>query len=97
VKNKGVLVFQTLAIMLSGYLDYLTTVIGLRNGAHEVNGLMRHVIDNYGNDGFLYTKLGFGVIFSVGLRRRPVAALVMVLITLAVVANNLRVLDRLLT
>jgi hypothetical protein len=97
MKSRGVLALQTLALLLSSYLDYITTVIGMRQGAHEVNGLMRYVIENYGNDGFLYTKLGFGIVFSVCLRKRPVAALAVVLVTLLVVANNLRVIDRLLS
>jgi hypothetical protein len=88
--------FQGLLILGTQFLDYKTTVIGLGLGAHELNGPMRHVIENYGIEIMLYVKLAVGVIATIVLRRRPVAAAVLTAMFLAAGINNLFVIARLL-
>ena len=87
---------QAALILGTQFLDYKTTVIGLRLGAHEMNGPMRLVLDNYGTNGMLVLKLGVGTLAAVMLRRRPVAAALMCGLFLAAGINNLLVIERLL-
>ena len=80
-----------LLIILTQYLDCLTTEIGLRLGAAEANALSGYLIENYGHTGFLAIKLAAGVLFAVGVRKNPYAGAALVLLYTAIVAWNLHV------
>ena len=94
-KRNGLFLAQTAGILVSQGLDWASTVVGIRYGAAEVNGLMRVVMDRYGNDGFLAVKLSMGLLFAVALRKRPVAAWSVTIMFCVVTLWNLRVLYKL--
>ncbi len=85
------IVMQSMGIVLTQLLDYGTTVIGLKNGAREMNGLMRFVIEDYGNTGFLVAKVGIGLAFAWFCRFKPAAAWAITLLTAGVAFWNLRI------
>lgn len=91
----GIIILQTLGIVLSQLLDFGTTMIGLKNGARESNGLIRMILEDYGTTGFLVSKIGFGLMFAWFCRYRPAAAWTIALVTSGVALWNVHILYQL--
>lgn len=86
-----VAVLQTVLLFASQILDFGTTMIGLKIGGHEANGVIRTIMDQYGTGGFLVFKLGISFLLAVVCWRRPAAALFMTALMCGVALWNLHV------
>jgi hypothetical protein len=86
------LLFQSVGIIVSQMLDFGTTVVGLRAGATEMNGLVSYIITNHGESGFFWFKLISGCVFAVATTGKPIAAWALTLLCSGVALWNLWVL-----
>ncbi len=90
-----VLFLQTVVLFMSQLLDYGTTLIGLKLGGQESNGLVATIMEEYGNTGFLWFKLLVAGALAIVCRYRPAAAWFITAITCGVALWNLHVIYQL--
>jgi hypothetical protein len=94
VVPRGVNVAQMFGIFFAQLLDFATTVVGLKIGAMEQNGVMAMLINTYGAETFLAIKLVAAAFLTWVAWRRPVFAWVVSLVYFAVALWNLSVIYR---
>lgn len=93
---RGLNAFQAVGIVLAQLLDFATTVVGLKLGAVEQNGLMAQLINEYGVNTFLFIKLIAAAILIWFSYQRPLAAWGVSLAYFAISLWNLAVIYRIL-
>jgi len=94
--SRGLNTTQSIGILLAQLLDFATTVVALRLGAVEQNGLMAPLINTYGVDTFLTIKVITGIVLAWFAWRRPLAAWLISLVYYAIALWNLGVIYRIL-
>jgi hypothetical protein len=84
----------SLIILISQFLDAVSTKVGLKVGGQEANGIMAQFIDSFGVEGFFIFKALVSLILAYFFWKRPVVTLVVASIYFLVVFNNLMVIYR---
>ncbi len=92
-----IVLLQSVVLFMSQLLDYYTTKIGIKLGAVESNGLIKTVIEGYGMNGLLVTKLLLAAVTALGCRRFPAAAWFLCALMCGVALWNLHIISQLLS